>query len=98
MSASGGASKKQLPLAGISRQRGSALELGARFGKATEFVEEVAANTGEQMVVFQLATRLKLIDQCKAGGRSFRHGDGDGAVEVDDRRRRYTQQLGVNFN
>ena len=45
-----------------------------------------------QVIVGQVAAGQDRVDQRQAGRRAVAHGDGDGAVELDHRRRRQPQQ------
>ena len=65
-----------------------AVELRGRLGVASEPVEQVAAHAVEEVVALQCPGRDELVDQGQRGVRARGHGDGDGPIELDDRRRR----------
>src|SRR4051794_7317044 len=73
-----------LPLPGAQAYGG--LELGAGLVGAAEPGEQLAADAREQVRAREVAGLGQRIDQRQGCGRSAGHGDGDGAVELDDRR------------
>ena len=56
----------------------------AGFGEAVEFEEEVAADAGEEVVALERWVGGEGVDEVEGGLRAVGHGDGDGAVELDD--------------
>src|SRR5262245_26215651 len=82
----GGAGEEEAALAVVAREGGGALELAARLVATAEPREEIAAHARQEVVAGEAAVAAQRVDELEAGGRSLRHRDGDGAVEVDDRR------------
>ena len=72
-------------LAVVGGERGRALELLAGLVRAAEPGEQVGPDRGEQVVAAQRGVALEGIDDRQGLGRAVGHGDGDGAVELDDR-------------
>jgi hypothetical protein len=77
-------------LAVVGGEGGRPLELRARLIRPAQPGEQVAADRGQQMVAPQGRVAREGIDDGEGPGRAgcaVRHGDGDGAVELDDRGR-----------
>jgi len=48
-----GAVEEQVAFAGVAGEAGGAFEFGASFGEAAEFLQEVAADAGQEVVIAQ---------------------------------------------
>ena len=79
-----GAGEEEVAFAGVAGKGGRAFELGAGFGVAAQFIEEVGADSGEKMVARKRGFGSEGIYECEAGLGAVGHGDGDGTVEFDD--------------
>src|SRR5580692_10329026 len=79
-----GAGEKEVAFAGVAGKGGGAFELGAGFGVAAQFIEEVGADSGEKMVARKRGLGSEGIYEGEAGLGAVGHGDGDGTVEFDD--------------
>src|SRR5689334_20408981 len=80
--------EEERPFARVPCHRGGPFVFGLRFRKSSELVEEIAADAWQQMVVLEGRLRDEPVDQVEAGLWPFGHGNGDGAVQFDHRRRR----------
>jgi hypothetical protein len=79
-----GAGEEEVAFAGVAGKGGGAFELGAGFGVAAQFVEEVGADAGEKMVARERGFGSEGVYECEAGMGAVGHGDGYGTVEFDD--------------
>ena len=93
-----GAAEEECAFAGVAGQGGGAFELGTGFAVAAKFVEKVGADAGEKMVARERGFGSEGIYECEAGLRAVGHGDGYGAVELNDRRWSEPGELGVEDN
>ena len=75
-------------------ERGGAGEFGTGFVEAAQFFEEVGADGGQEVVGLERRFGNEIVDEFEPGLRAESHGDGDGAIEFDDRRGR---ELGQGF-
>src|SRR2546425_226886 len=82
--ARGGPLEQQGALARIAGKRRGTLELGARFGEATELVEQIATHGGQQVVSLECRLRRQRIDDFEAGCRTERHRQRHRPIEVHD--------------
>ncbi len=69
-------------------ERGGAGEFGAGFVEAAQFFEEVGADGGQEVVGLERRFGNEIVDEFEASLRAEGHGDGDGAIEFNDRRGR----------
>ena len=83
-----GTLEQQLALAGVAGQRGGALELVARLLRAADLDEQVAAHARQEMIALERRLGGQRIDEVEAGCGTDGHRYRDGAVQLDDRRRR----------
>lgn len=90
-----GAGEQEIALAHILGEGSSAFEFHACFAEAAELFEEIGANAGQEMVGLEGRFREEGIDEFESGLRTGSHGDGDGAIEVDDRGRSKSGKLVV---
>jgi hypothetical protein len=79
-----GASEEEVAFAGVAGKSGGAFELGTGVAVAAQFVEEVGADAGEKMVARKRGLGSEGVYECEAGTRAVGHGDGYGAIELDD--------------
>src|ERR1041384_6886798 len=86
--ASRSAVEQQFPLPLVARQLRRALELGARLAEPPQLLQEIAAHARQEMIGLEHRLRRQRIDDLEPGLGPEQHGEGDGAVELDDRRRR----------
>ena len=87
--------EQQLTLARVARERGCTFEFVTRLVSSSELVQQIAADAWQQVIVLQRRFSAKAVDRVEARLGSSGHADGDGAVQVDDRRRRHVSQLVV---
>jgi hypothetical protein len=76
------------PLLRIAGQGGGELVLGAGLVEATQLLENIGADAGQQVVPGERRHLRELVEQREARRRSVGPRHGDGAVELDDRRSR----------
>src|ERR1700733_10276107 len=80
------AAEQQFAFAGVACEPSGALELGAGFVEPAEAEEQLGTHAGEAMVVRERRLGGELFNKREAICRAEGHGDGDGAIELDDRR------------
>src|SRR5438105_4982458 len=80
--------EQQLALARVAGERRGSLQLGACFIVPAELREQVAAYARQQVISLERRLIGELVDELESGGRTERHRNGHGAIELDDRRRR----------
>src|SRR5256885_6357403 len=82
----GGALLQEPALREVVGERCGTLELQAGLGGPAELSQEVPAHGREQVVRAERWLIGEAVDQVQGGRGAVRHPDGDGAVELDDRR------------
>ena len=80
----GGTFEEQAALAGVAGEGCCALELGAGFGVAAQFGEEIAAYAGQQVVVLERSFGGEGVDELDACLRAEGHSYGYGSIEFYD--------------
>lgn len=88
---------QQIAYSCIAREGRSALELCPGFVKAAELCQEIAANAGQEMVALEGRLGGQPIDELEAFSRTECHRHGNGAVQLDHRRRSKLRQFGVEL-
>jgi len=75
-----GTSQEEFAFAGVGGERGGAGKFVLSFGEATEFDEEIAADGGEQMVIFKRRLGGQCVNDFKTSGSAGRHCDRYSAI------------------
>src|ERR1043165_8091969 len=79
-----GATEEKLSLSFVPRQLGRALELGGCLVRAARFLQEVAADAGEEVVVGKGLLVADLVEEGQARLGAEGHAQGHRAVQLDD--------------
>src|SRR2546423_3707296 len=82
----GGALLQKPALGEVVGERCGTLELQAGLGGPAELSEEIPAHGREKVVRAERLLRGEFVDQIQGGRGAIGHPDGDGAVQLDDRR------------
>ena len=80
------AGEEEVAFAGVAGEGSGALEFGAGFVEAVEFLEQVGADAGQEMVGLERGLVEEGVDEIESGLRTISHRDSDSAVEFDDGR------------
>src|SRR5271167_1964241 len=76
-----GAGEEEIALAGVAGEGGGAFEFYASFFEAVEFEEKVAADAGQEVIIFEGGLGSEGVDEFEASGGAEGHGEGDGAIQ-----------------
>lgn len=82
--AGGGAGQEKSTFAGVLGEGGGEFELSSGFAMAAKFVEEVGADAGEEVVAVEAGVGGENFYQVEGGLRTVGHGNGYGAIELND--------------
>jgi hypothetical protein len=93
--AGSGPVKEKCALACVAGESGGAFELGPGFLVTAELEKKVSANAWKKMVALEGRLFGERFDEGESDGWAGGHGDGDGAVELDNGGRREPDELGV---
>jgi hypothetical protein len=83
--ARGRARQQQRAFTGVLGECGGALKFGAGFIGAAKAGEQVAAHTGQQVVVSQGGFVSQAVDVCQSGRRAECHGERHSTIQLDHR-------------
>jgi hypothetical protein len=90
-----GAIEERVSLAQVAREGRRTLELDFCFGKASELVQEIPTHSWEQVIAPERPPGRDRIRDGEARLGAVRHGDGDGAIDLDHGRPLQTGELAV---
>src|SRR5688500_11847338 len=78
-----GPTEQEIPLPGVSSETCGSLELRTGFAAASQLRQEVAANGGEEVIGRERGLLEEPVHDFETRRRAERHGDRDGAVQLD---------------
>jgi len=93
--AGSGAGEEEDAFAGVLGEGGGEFELSSGFVVAAEFTEEVGADAGEEVVSVEEGVGGESFYEVEGGLGAVGHGDGYGAIELDDRGWGQVSQFGI---
>src|SRR5216684_165924 len=82
-----GAIEEEFAFACVARERCGALELRPCLGEAAELEKKIAADAGQEVVGLERRLRGERVNELETRCRTECHGEGDRAIQLDDRRR-----------
>src|ERR1700730_541528 len=84
--------EQHLSLALVEGESGGPLEFDAGLARATQFGQKIAPAARQQVVAVKRPFGSQPIDQLQPGGGAEGHPDGNGTIQLHDRRRRNLSQ------
>ena len=86
---------QEILFASVACQHRCCFQGCACFLVAAELVQQVAADTSEQVICFERGIVHQAIGDRQSRFRAVRHANCDGAVELNDRRAHQRRELGI---